>query len=114
MVGWPSSPSVNCLPWELGEPPEAVTNVVVLGEPSATAVVTNEVAPRSAASCPGLPTFRVVGACRERQGSPKPLGTGGSRMWKAVKEAIQTTGQTLRFIAIIAMLALVAWIMSPH
>ena len=35
-------------------------------------------------------------------------------MWNAVKEAIQTTGRTLRFIAIIAVLALVAWIMSPH
>jgi hypothetical protein len=35
-------------------------------------------------------------------------------MWKAVKEAIQTTGRTLRFIAIITVLALVAWIMSPH
>jgi hypothetical protein len=30
-----SSPTVNCLPWELGELPEAVTDVVVLGEPSA-------------------------------------------------------------------------------
>ncbi len=35
-------------------------------------------------------------------------------MWRAVEEAIQTTGRTLRFIAIIAALALVAWIMSPH
>ena len=35
-------------------------------------------------------------------------------MWNAVKEAIQTTGRTLRFIAIIAVLSLVAWIMSPH
>lgn len=35
-------------------------------------------------------------------------------MWEAVKEAIQTTGRTLRFIAIIAVLALAGWIMSPH
>lgn len=35
-------------------------------------------------------------------------------MWKAVREAIQTTGRTLRFIAIIAVLALLAWIMAPH
>jgi hypothetical protein len=35
-------------------------------------------------------------------------------MWKAVRDAIQTTGRTLRFIAIIAVLALVTWIMSPH
>lgn len=58
--------------------------------------------------------FIVAGACREHQASPKPLGTRGSRMWNAVKEAIQTTGRTLRFIAIIAVFALVAWIMSPH
>jgi hypothetical protein len=35
-------------------------------------------------------------------------------MWDAVKDAIQTTGRTLRFIAIIAVLALLAWVMSPH
>lgn len=35
-------------------------------------------------------------------------------MWDAVKEAIQSTGRTLRFITIIAVLALVAWILSPR
>jgi hypothetical protein len=31
-------------------------------------------------------------------------------MWDAVKEAIQTNERTLRFIAIVAVLALTAWI----
>jgi predicted negative regulator of RcsB-dependent stress response len=35
-------------------------------------------------------------------------------MWEAVKEAIQSNGRTLRFIAIIAVLVLAAWILSPH
>jgi hypothetical protein len=35
-------------------------------------------------------------------------------MWDVVKEAIQSNGRTLRFIAIIAVLAAVAWIMSTH
>ena len=35
-------------------------------------------------------------------------------MWDAVKEAIQSTGRTLRFIAIIAALAAVTWILSAH
>jgi hypothetical protein len=35
-------------------------------------------------------------------------------MWDAVKEAIQSNERTLRFIAIIAVLGLVAWIVSPH
>jgi len=34
-------------------------------------------------------------------------------MWDAVKEAIQSNERTLRFIAIIVALALVAWIV-PH
>lgn len=34
-------------------------------------------------------------------------------MWDAIKEAIQSNGRTLRFIAIIVVLALVAWIV-PH
>jgi hypothetical protein len=35
-------------------------------------------------------------------------------MWDAVREAIQSTGRTLRFIAIIAVLAVVAWMLSAH
>jgi hypothetical protein len=35
-------------------------------------------------------------------------------MWETVKEAIQSNGRTLRFIAIIAVLVLAAWILSPH
>lgn len=35
-------------------------------------------------------------------------------MWDAVKEAIQSNGRTLRFIAIIAVLALAAWTLSTH
>jgi hypothetical protein len=35
-------------------------------------------------------------------------------MWDAVRDAIQTTGRTLRFIVIIAVLAVVTWILSPH
>jgi len=44
----------------------------------------------------------------------KPLRKGGGRMWDVVRDAIQSTGQTLRLIAILVVLALVAWIMSPH
>jgi predicted negative regulator of RcsB-dependent stress response len=31
-------------------------------------------------------------------------------MWDAIKDAIQTNGRTLRFIAIIAALAFAAWL----
>ena len=45
----------------------------------------------------------------------KPLrGKGGGRMWDVVRDAIQSTGRTLRFIAILVVLALVAWVVSPH
>jgi hypothetical protein len=35
-------------------------------------------------------------------------------MWDAVREAIKTTGETVRFIVIIAVLAVVAWFLSTH
>jgi hypothetical protein len=35
-------------------------------------------------------------------------------MWNAVRDAIQSNGRTLRFIAILAALALVTWVVSPH
>ena len=35
-------------------------------------------------------------------------------MWDAVKEAIQSTGRTMRFIAIIAGLSAVTWMLSAH
>jgi hypothetical protein len=99
----------------LGEPPEAVTDVVVLGEPSAHPGGDQQSRAAQRRIVPWPPNLsswsEPVGNVRRHRSH---LGTGGSRMWKAVKEAIQTTGRTLRFIAIIAVLALVAWIMSPH
>jgi len=35
-------------------------------------------------------------------------------MWDVIKDAIQTNGRTLRFIAIILALGVLAWIMSPR
>lgn len=35
-------------------------------------------------------------------------------MWKAIKDASQSTGRTLRFIAIIAVIATAYWLVAPH
>jgi hypothetical protein len=35
-------------------------------------------------------------------------------MWEAVRDAIQTNGRTVRFIAIVAVLALLTWLVSSH
>jgi hypothetical protein len=35
-------------------------------------------------------------------------------MWDVVKEAIQSNERTLRFIAIVVVLALVAWVVPLH
>lgn len=45
-----------------------------------------------------------------QQPSGPVSGEGGAyRMWDAIKAAIQSNATTLRFIAIIIVLALVAW-----
>jgi len=35
-------------------------------------------------------------------------------MWDVVKAAIENNGRTLRFIGIVAALAVAAWLMSAH
>jgi hypothetical protein len=35
-------------------------------------------------------------------------------MWDAIKHAIDSTGRTVRFIGILAALAAVTWLLSPH
>jgi hypothetical protein len=35
-------------------------------------------------------------------------------MWDAIKAAIESNGRTLRFIGIVATLAVAAWLISAH
>lgn len=35
-------------------------------------------------------------------------------MWDVIKTAIQSNGMTARFIVIVAVLAVAAWLVSPH
>jgi hypothetical protein len=63
------------------------------------------------------PTFTCPWACRRRQGSELLLEArdreGGShQMWDAIKAAIQSNGTTARFIVIIAVLVMAAWLIQ--
>jgi hypothetical protein len=46
--------------------------------------------------------------------SPEAVERKARRMWDVVRDAIQSTGRTLRFIAILLVLALVTWLVSAH
>jgi len=53
----------------------------------------------------------VAGDCGLRR---EPRTGGGDGMWDAIKAAIESNGRTVRFIVIIAVLAVAAWLISAH